>query len=151
MSERVIKSLVLVTIAALIIVALVTRGLPGSRSGQQTQGGSVITAGSVLNLGEGEFTSTLSATSKPVLVDFWATWCPPCVKMGPEIEALASAMGDRAVIAKVDADQAPNLARQYKISALPTVVIFLDGKEVDRVVGYQSKDALQRRLESAMR
>ena len=81
----------------------------------------------------------------PVLVDFWATWCMPCRMQGPAIEKLAEE-GYNAGKLNVDEEQA--LAMQYRVMNIPTLIVFKDGQEVDRMVGVQSKDTLAAVLDS---
>lgn len=86
----------------------------------------------------------LQATG-PVLVDFWATWCMPCRMQGPAIEKLAEE-GYNA--GKLNVDEEQELAMQYRVMNIPTLIIFKDGQEVDRMVGVQSKDSLAAKLDS---
>ena len=74
-----------------------------------------------------------------VLVDFWAGWCGPCKMLAPTIEELGIHFANQAIIGKVDVDAETEVARQYGIMSIPTVVILKDGKEVERVVGLQPK------------
>lgn len=77
------------------------------------------------------------------LVDFWATWCPPCRMQGPIIEKVADSLDDtKAVVAKVDVDANPVVASQYGVSSIPTLIVFKDGKEVKRFVGLQQEPSL---------
>ncbi len=87
-----------------------------------------------------------SAGDRPVLVDFWATWCPPCRMLAPIIDELAREAGERYLVGKLDTDHNPATAGRYGISALPTVVIFRNGQVVDRLVGLQSKQAITAKL-----
>lgn len=86
----------------------------------------------------------LQATG-PVLVDFWATWCMPCRMQGPAIEKLAEE-GYNA--GKLNVDEEQELAMQYRVMNIPTLIIFKGGQEVDRMVGVQSKDSLAAKLDS---
>lgn len=99
-------------------------------------------------------TSTFQAevldAEKPVLVDFWATWCGPCRMVGPILEELASEMASQLTIAKLDVDQEPEVAMRYGVMSIPTMVLFKGGKEQARLVGAMSKSALKQRLESAL-
>ena len=82
----------------------------------------------------------------PLLVDFWAPWCGPCRTMAPELEKLAKARAGSLIVAKVDTDQFPELARRFSIEALPTVVLFRDSLPVQRLSGARSAAALLRDL-----
>jgi thioredoxin 1 len=77
-----------------------------------------------------------------VLVDFWATWCPPCRIQGPIIEELAKEMGNKAVVSKLDVDDHGNIAALYQVRSIPTLIIFRDGEPVRRFVGVQQKETL---------
>jgi thioredoxin 1 len=83
----------------------------------------------------------------PVLVDFWATWCGPCLTMEPVLESLAEELAGRALIAKVNVDEEPALAQAARIQAIPTLVMLHNGEVIDVLLGVQSKGALKQRLE----
>ena len=82
-----------------------------------------------------------------VLVDFWATWCMPCRAMSPVIKELAGQTKGKIKVGKVDVDQNPELSRRFNVQNIPNLIILKDGKEVENLVGVQSKEALIQALE----
>jgi thioredoxin 1 len=88
-------------------------------------------------------------SDKPVLVDFWAEWCPPCRALSPIIDSLAAELGDRAKVGKVNTDENRMLTAQFAISSIPTVMIFKQGKPVRKLVGLRRKEELLSALEEA--
>ena len=90
------------------------------------------------------FETEVLQSEKPVLIDFWATWCGPCMRQGPIVEELSQ---EGYCVGKVDVDQEPGLAQQFKVMSTPTLLIFKDGKEVQRLVGLTPKDTLKKLLE----
>ncbi|BDZ32000.1 thioredoxin [Lactiplantibacillus sp. WILCCON 0030] len=77
-----------------------------------------------------------------VLIDFWATWCPPCKMQGPVIEQLDAEMGDKVKFAKLDVDANPETATAFRIMSIPTLIVKKDGKVVEQMVGLRMKDQL---------
>lgn len=101
----------------------------------------------VLTLNSGNFETEVLKAAKPVLVDFWAAWCGPCKMLGPIVDAVAEENTDKIVVGKVNVDENRELAIQYGIRGVPTLIFFKDGQEVKRVVGVQSKAQLQKLID----
>lgn len=83
-----------------------------------------------------------ASKTKPVLVDFFATWCGPCKMQGPIVDQLAEEIGDTAIIGKANIEEADKIADEYSVMSVPTIMIFKDGKQVETFSGLQSKDSL---------
>ena len=94
---------------------------------------------------EAAFDETIRNSDKPVVVDFWATWCGPCQMLAPVIEELDNSRDDL-VVGKVDVDEEPALAMRFQVASIPTVLVFRGGKLTGKVVGYVSREELCRGL-----
>ena len=105
----------------------------------------VPTAGDLIKDGtEASFMADVIEASRevPVIVDFWATWCSPCLTQGPIVEELAEEIGEKAIIAKLDVDENQDIAGEYGVMSIPTLLIFKDGEVVDQLVGVHQKQDL---------
>lgn len=104
---------------------------------------------SVKHFSNDTFQSEVLQGSGPILVDFWAPWCGPCKMLGPVIDGLADELSGKAVVGKVNIDDEPDLAAKYGVVTIPTIILFKDGQEVNRLVGVQSKLTLAQMVEQA--
>lgn len=86
--------------------------------------------------------SEILESDKPVLVDFWAEWCGPCRMIAPTIDALAEEFNGRAIVAKMNVDENMNVPQQYGIRGIPTLILFKNGQEQERILGAVSREAI---------
>ncbi|NLE30259.1 MAG: thioredoxin [Phycisphaerae bacterium] len=105
-------------------------------------------AGNVIELTDDNFQSEVLEANEPVVVDFWAEWCGPCRAMSPIIEELSEIVAGKAKVAKLNVDKAQNVAMNYGISAIPTVIIFKGGEPEKKLVGLTSLQDLQDAVEA---
>jgi thioredoxin 1 len=106
--------------------------------------------GDIQTVSDSDFETKVLKADKPVLVDFWATWCGPCRMIAPIVEQIHGELGDQVQVMKMDIDQNPSTPMQLGIMSIPTVIIFKDGKAADRTVGYRPnmKGDLKAKLEA---
>ena len=98
---------------------------------------------SVQQITDSTFEQTVNG-GKPVFIDFWAAWCGPCRMIAPIVEELAPSYNGKAVIAKMDVDANPTVPQRLGVTSIPTLIMFKDGKQVDRAVGVMPKGELQK-------
>jgi len=103
----------------------------------------------VTELSESNFEAEVLRATEPVLVDFWAPWCGPCLMITPVIEELATENAGSVKFAKINIDDTPNIAAHFGVNSIPTLMIFKGGQVVDRFVGVQPKNRLQDALDQA--
>ena len=101
---------------------------------------------SAMTVDDATFATEVLNSSKPVLVDFWAPWCGPCRLVSPVVEAIGAAHPDKIATAKVNTDENQQLAMRYSIFSIPTMIVFKDGREAARLVGYMPQAAMEERL-----
>lgn len=94
-------------------------------------------------INQDNFDTIVTQADKPVLLDFWASWCGPCRMLAPLVEELAAEHQDDLIVGKVDVDAAPELAQRFGIVSIPTVILLKDGQPVDKRIGYMPKEELE--------
>ena len=100
-----------------------------------------------INLTKENFQNEVLNSEKPVLVDFWATWCGPCRMLAPVLAEIAEEHQERIKVCKVNVDEQRDLAINYQISSIPTLILFKDGEIINTVVGFQSKSELEKMIQ----
>ena len=99
---------------------------------------------------DADFASTVLASGKPILVDFWAEWCGPCRQVGPILEEIAKEHGDDITIVKMNVDENPQTPAQYRVTGIPTLAVFKNGEVVKTIVGARPKAALLNDLDDVI-
>jgi len=89
-----------------------------------------------------------ASKEKPVLIDFYADWCGPCKRMAPELDQFANRIGDKAIVGKVNTEESREISAKYRIMSIPTLIIIKNGREVDRMVGMQNVDMLNKAIKN---
>ena len=103
---------------------------------------------SVKHITQGEFADEVTRATGPVVVDFYATWCGPCRVLAPMLDKLATPLATKIKFFKVNIDESPGLAQNFQIEAIPTVLLFKDGKLAGRLTGLPTEAALQAKLDA---
>lgn len=99
------------------------------------------------SLSQAEFEEKVLKSDRPVLVDFWAEWCGPCKTLSPVLDEVAGEMSDTATVYKVNVDENGDLAQQYGIRGIPTLIFFKNGEAAKTLVGIQPKEEIKKSLE----
>ncbi|HEX4214425.1 MAG TPA: thioredoxin [Candidatus Dormibacteraeota bacterium] len=97
------------------------------------------------------FDAEVLRAAGPVVVDFSATWCPPCRMMEPVLTGLAAEMADRVTVRELDVDENPDIRTRYGVLSMPTLMLFVDGEPVDRTVGFSGAGSVRRWIEDGLR
>jgi thioredoxin 1 len=100
----------------------------------------------VIHSSESNFGNDVLSSDLPVFVDFWAEWCGPCRAIGPVLESLADDFDGKVKVVKINVDENGKLATEYNVNAIPSLIIFKGGKEVDRIVGAGTKEVYADKL-----
>ncbi len=106
--------------------------------------------GKTVAVTDSTFDEIVLKSASPVLVDFWATWCKPCLMVAPILEDLTQEYSGKLVIAKLDVDQNQQTAQKYHVMSIPTMIIFKQGKPVANIVGFKPKDKLKQELDAVL-
>lgn len=108
-------------------------------------------AENILNLKDDNFDKEITEAKGVALVDFWAGWCMPCKMVAPTVEAIARDYAGRVKVAKVEVDEAGEVASRFNVMNIPTLILFKDGKEADRIVGVAPKEDIAKRLDGLLK
>jgi thioredoxin 1 len=100
----------------------------------------------LMKVEEGNFEAEVLKSEQPVLVDFGAVWCGPCKMLDPLVKELAQQWGGKVKVVKLDVDDNPNLAMEFQVMGVPTLMLFKGGKPVERLSGFQPKDRLEKKF-----
>ena len=131
-------------ICALVLLAGCRINVDAEENGKAKEGKKA------MHFTEENFQENVLEAEQPVLVDFWAPWCGPCNMLTPVIESVAEEMGGKAVVGKVNVTEEPEIAEQYKISAIPALLFFRDGKVVHKLEGFQKEEVILEVFESLL-
>ncbi len=100
-----------------------------------------------MKITDASFARDVEQASLPVFLDFWAGWCGPCLMIGPFVEELATELAGRVRVAKLNIDENPLTAQRFNVRSIPTMILFKNGREVDRITGAVPKEAMLHRLQ----
>jgi len=101
-------------------------------------------------LTDNNFQETIKNSQQLVMVDFWASWCAPCRMLAPVVEEIAKDYEGKLAVGKLNVDENPNTASSFGVMSIPTLIFFKNGQEVERIIGFQPKEALQKVIDSLL-
>ena len=102
--------------------------------------------GKPIKITDDSFESDITQAERPILVDFWATWCGPCQMIAPVLEEIAEEYDGQLTIAKLDVDHNPKTPQKFQVMGIPTLILFKDGEAIERITGYMPKERLLSKL-----
>lgn len=102
----------------------------------------------IVKISDASFDSEITSSDKTVLVDFWAEWCGPCKMIGPVLEQLSHELDGKLKICKLNVDENSQVPGKFGVMSIPTLIVFKDGQEKDRIIGYHSIDELKSKLQA---
>jgi thioredoxin 1 len=100
----------------------------------------------IVEVTDGNFDQMVLKNEQPVMIDFWAAWCGPCKALAPIVDEVATAYNGKVVVGKMDVDSSPVTPQRYGVRGIPTLLIFKDGQVKDQIVGYVSRDTIEKAL-----
>jgi thioredoxin 1 len=109
-----------------------------------------MTGKNLLQVSDQNFETAVGQAEKPVLVDFWASWCAPCKMLKPVLDELATEYDGRVTLAELDVDANPTTASKFGVLSIPTLILFRGGKPAQRIVGYQPKASLRQKIDAVL-
>jgi thioredoxin 1 len=104
----------------------------------------------ITHVTDSDFKDKVLDSDKPVLVDFWATWCGPCKMLAPVIEEVSKKLEDNIEVVKIDVDQNPQVSMNYGITSIPTLILFNQGKAVGKIVGFKPANQIESAIKGAL-
>ena len=100
----------------------------------------------IVEVTDGNFDQTVLKSEQPVMIDFWAAWCGPCKALAPIVDEVATAYNGKVIVGKMDVDNSPVTPQRYGVRGIPTLLIFKDGQVKDQIVGYVSRETIEKAL-----
>lgn len=106
--------------------------------------------GNARQVTDADFASVILKADRPAMIDFWAEWCKPCVRLAPTVEQLADDYAGRVIVAKLDIQTSPDTPAAYRVQSIPTLLFIKNGQEVDRMIGLADRAAIAARLDALL-